>query len=264
VALIGGERDNPNMQTTTPAKPRPASTVLLLRDGLDTGLEVFMVERHHKMGFAAAARVFPGGRVDDADIEHADDTAGAFRIAAIRETFEESGILLARPRGQSDLIPPDHLKQLQPARPAVNTGDLKFTDLLNRENLTLASDLLVPFAHWITPVTYPKRYDTHFFVARAPKEHIGEHDGHESVDSLWISPNQALSDTDAGQGKLEFPTRRNLEKLSRWKDTATALSAAKNAKIVTVLPVFGDSEDKDILIIPAEADYGGTTFSVSK
>lgn len=223
-----------------------------------------MVERHHNMGFAAAARVFPGGRVDDADTELADTPTDAFRIAAIRETFEESGILLAQPHDQTALISSDHLKRLQSARPAVNSGETKFADLLDGENLTLAIDLLVPFAHWITPVTYPKRYDTHFFLARAPEHHIAEHDGHESVDSLWISPAQALSDADAGRGKLEFPTRRNLEKLSRWNDTETALAATGRAKIVTVLPVFSEPKDDHTLTIPAEADYGGTVFSIKK
>lgn len=222
-----------------------------------------MVERHHKMGFAAAARVFPGGRVDDADIEHAGNSTDAFRIAAIRETFEESGILLARPRGETELIRPDHLEKLQPARPGVNAGEIKFSDLLESENLTLATELLVPFAHWITPEVFPKRYDTHFFMARAPKDHIGAHDGHESVDSLWISPGRALSDADAGRGKLEFATRRNVEKLSRWKDTETALSATTQSKVVTVVPVFNKSEGNETFSIPAEADYGGTIFSIS-
>jgi 8-oxo-dGTP pyrophosphatase MutT (NUDIX family) len=252
------------MQNDKPATPRPASTVLLLRDAPKIGLEVFMVERHHKMGFAAAARVFPGGRVDDADAELADAPTDAFRIAAIRETFEESGVLLARAHGQAGLISTDHLARLQTARPAVNSGEMKFADLLDGESLTLADDLLVPFAHWITPVVYPKRYDTYFFLARTPEHHIAEHDGLESVDSLWISPNQALSDADAGRGKLEFATRRNLEKLSRWNDTEAALAAASGSKIVTVVPVFSGPDDENTVTIPAEADYGGTVFSIKK
>lgn len=251
------------MTIDQPATPRPASTVLLLRDDTVAGLEVFMVERHHKIGFAAAARVFPGGRVDDSDNAMADDIKEAFRVAAIRETFEESGILLARPHGSSALIAPDHLSKLQAARPAVNSGEIQFADLLTSEKLTLATDMLVPFAHWITPVNYPKRYDTHFFLAPAPEDHIGEHDGHESVDSLWISPAHALSDADAGRGKLEFATRRNLEKLARWTTTNDALKAARNAQIVTVLPVLSGPEANPNATIPVDADYGGSIFSLA-
>ncbi len=251
------------MTPNEPATPRPASTILLLRDDAAVGLEVFMVERHHKMGFAAAARVFPGGRVDDTDTSLADCAENAFRVAAIRETFEESGILLARPHGSSSLIASDHLKTLQPARPAVNAGEIKFEDLLKGENLTLATELLVPFAHWITPVNFPKRYDTHFFLARAPEDHIGKHDGYESVDSLWISPTRALTDADAGRGKLEFATRRNLEKLARWTTTDAALTTARNAQVVTVLPVLSGPEPDAKATIPTDADYGGSVFSLA-
>ncbi len=251
------------MNANTPPEPRPAATVVLLRDSSRGVLEVFMVERHHKMDFAAAARVFPGGRVDTSDSEYAGNTADAFRIAAIRETFEESGILLARLTGASSLISAQHLRNLQSARAAVNSGELKFADLLARENLTPATDLLTPFAHWITPVVYPKRYDTHFFMVRAPVEHVGEHDGYESVDSLWISPAEALAAADERKGKLEFATRRNLEKLSRWKNSSAALSATKDSKIVPVLPVFSGSEDDPTVTLPADADYGGTTFTLS-
>ncbi len=252
------------MQNAEPVTPRPASTVLLLRDAPGAGLEVFMVERHHKMSFAAAARVFPGGRVDDADVELTATPGETFLVAAIRETFEESGVFLARPRGDSALISPDRLAGLQAARPAVKAGEMKFVDLLNDEDLTLAADLLVPFAHWITPVVYPKRYDTHFFLAHAPEDHIAEHDGHESVDSLWISPARALSDADEGRGKLEFATRLNLEKLARHSDTEAAVAAAHAAKIVTVLPVLSGPETQRVAIIPAEADYGGSVFMMEK
>ncbi len=243
-----------------PATPFPASTVVLMRDSPDCGLEVFMVERHHKMGFAAAARVFPGGRVDDADASLADGAGNSFQVAAIRETFEESGILLARAKESGNLVTPEHLASLQGFRSEINAGKIKFSDLLNSEKLTLAIDLLIPFAHWITPVNYPKRYNTHFYVARAANDHLGEHDGLESVDSLWITPSDALLDAERGRGKLEFATRLNLKKLTRWATTDDAITAAKSATIVTVQPVLSRPEKDIVASIPAEADYDGSTF----
>ncbi len=252
------------MSQKTPVEARPASTVLLLRDSAPGALEVFMVERHHKMDFAAAARVFPGGRVDEADVHLGGSVEASFRVAAIREAFEESGILLARPKGDVALIAANRLDALQHAREPLNVGQLDFGDFLNAESLTLAEDLLVPFAHWITPVVYPKRYDTLFFLARAPDDQTGAHDGYESVDSLWISPARALADADAGKCKLEFATRRNLEKLARSTSTKDAINSATKSKVVRVLPTTTGEGESMRVSIPAEADYGGTDFSMWK
>jgi 8-oxo-dGTP pyrophosphatase MutT (NUDIX family) len=257
---------------TQEATPRPAATILLLRDG-SAGLEVFMVVRHHAIDFASGALVFPGGRVEDDD--HllasrlaADGAAGpdsALRIAAIRETFEECGVLLARPRGGSGLIGADILKVVEDRhRAALNAGTVSFETVLTGADLIPASDLLVHFAHWITPANQPKRYDTQFFLAEAPAEHLAVHDGTEAVESIWIRPAQALAETEAGRFKLVFATAKNLEKLSRWQTAAEALEATRGATVVTVLPRSTKLEgNQRLLHIPAEADYGGSEFVVA-
>jgi 8-oxo-dGTP pyrophosphatase MutT (NUDIX family) len=250
---------------------RPAATILLLRDGRE-GLEVFMVVRHHAIDFASGALVFPGGRVEESDCqlaEQVDETglgkeAMAFRIAAIRETFEECGVLLARPRGFGQLIDAPTLKRLEDQhRAALNGGTIDFDTVLASENLAPATDLLVHFAHWITPSHQPKRYDTHFFLAEAPPEQLAVHDGTEAVESIWITPAKALADTEAGRFKLVFATAKNLEKLARSRSVKDALDAARASTVVTVQPRASRLEGtRRVLHIPAEADYGGSEFIV--
>ena len=255
------------------AAARPAATIMLLRDG-PGGIEVFMVVRHHAIAFAAGALVFPGGRVEDSDHDLAaandpnpdglDVEAMAFRIAAIRETFEECGVLLARPHGSDRLIDGGTLKRLEDQhRAALNAGSIGFDSVLGSEGLEPAPDLLVHFAHWITPSHQPKRYDTHFFLAEAPPEHLAVHDGGEAVDSLWITPAKALADTEAGIFKLVFATAKNLEKLGRSATVREAMEAARAATVVTVQPKGTKLEGtKRLMRIPEEAGYGGSEFII--
>jgi 8-oxo-dGTP pyrophosphatase MutT (NUDIX family) len=254
---------------------RPAATILLLRDR-PAGLEVFMVVRHHAIDFAGGALVFPGGRVEEADYELAarpDDCpnpdglgidALAFRVAAIRETFEECGVLLARPRGSTDLIDAATLKRLEDQhRAALNAGSIGFDAVLGSEGLLPALDLLVHFAHWITPAHQPKRYDTHFFLAEVPEAHLAVHDGQEAVESTWIAPAQALAGAATGKYKLVFATAKNLEKLGRSRTLPEAMSAARATSVVTVQPKGTKLEGgKRLLRIPEEAGYGGAEFIV--
>ena len=255
------------------ATARPAATIMLLRDG-PFGIEVFMVVRHHAIAFAAGALVFPGGRVEETDHDLAirdcpnpdglDTDALAFRVAAIRETFEECGVLLARPLGTDRLIDGASLKRLEDQhRAALNAGSIGFDAVLGSEALQPAPDLLVHFAHWITPANQPKRYDTHFFLAEAPVEHLAVHDGGEAVDSLWITPERALADTEAGRFKLVFATAKNLEKLGRAGTVKQAMANARAATVVTVQPKGTKLEGtKRLMRIPEEADYGGSEFIV--
>lgn len=256
--------------------PRPAATVLLLRDGAD-GLEVFMQVRHDAIDFASGALVFPGGRVDTGDHEIAerpelcpgpeglDATAMALRVAAVRETFEECGILLARPRGSDALIAAERSREIEASQRAeLCRGEVRFADILHTENLVLATDLLVPFAHWITPASQSKRYDTHFFLAAAPADQVGAHDGLEAVDSVWLSPERARSGVESGDYKMVFPTHMNLMKLGRSFTLGAAMDAARAAKVVTVQPVLVKSENGlRQLRIPLEAEYGGELFTVN-
>jgi 8-oxo-dGTP pyrophosphatase MutT (NUDIX family) len=218
-----------------------------------------MVVRHHEIDFASGALVFPGGRVEPADVELADsiglsaDPLASFKIAAIREAFEECGVLFARPRGEYEILPPRRMKGLERTAP--------FAALNGREALAPAVDLLTPFAHWITPAFLLKRFDTHFFLALAPANQALAHDGREAVDSIWISPREALAEH-GKRFKLLFPTERNLWKLSAHADAASALAAARAAPIVTVLPEKIEVGGGPGLRIPAEAGYGGEVFSV--
>lgn len=261
-----------NGEATIDKSLRFAATMVLLRDAAD-GLEVFMVERHRQIEFSSGALVFPGGSLDRDDSVVAarpefygdggglDEAALGLRIAAVRETFEESGYLLARPRGSDAIVAADRIRDIERAhRTALAEGRAAFSDILAQEDLVLALDCLVPFAHWITPVQAPKRFDTYFFVAAAPEGQVGHHDGHELVNSLWLPPRAAIEADKAGRFKVVFPTMRNLVKLDRYPDAATALQDARATPVVTVQPemIVGDGFRR--LRIPANAGYDGEVF----
>jgi hypothetical protein len=166
-------------------------------------------------------------------------------------------VLLARPRGSGALISVARLAEVSKRyRDEVREHRVSINDLARVEDLDLAVDLLVHFAHWITPAGMPKRFDTHFFLVAAPPDQFAAHDGTESVDSTWISPRRALSDADAGKRTVIFPTRMNLAKLARSERVQDAIEAARASRVVTVLPRVERGPDGLVLRIPAEADYG--------
>ena len=242
-------------------KPVPvgpsAASILLLRDG-PAGLETFMVVRHHQIDFASGALVFPGGRMEAADAELGariarGRSARGLQVAAIREAFEECGVLLARAEGEDGFVPA--------ARAAALDRTAPFADLMTREKLAPALDALAPFAHWITPDFVPKRFDTHFFLAIGPADQALVHDGREAVDSVWITPQEALAEH-GKRFKLLFPTHRNLWKLAAHSDAASALTGARTTPVVTVHPEKMMVDGGPGLRIPAEAGYGGEAFSV--
>ena len=257
------------------AVARPAATIVLLRDGA-AGLEVFMVVRHHAIDFAAGALVFPGGRVDENDFALAANPAlcpnldgigteaMAFRLAAIRETFEECGVLFARSALRTSLIDGASLRAVEDThRAPLAEGRISFDSVLSAHGLLAAPDLLTYFAHWITPRHQPKRYDTHFFLAEAPEEHLAVHDGAEAVDSVWMTPRQILDDTAAGRFKLVFATQMNLMKLARYGKAFDAITAAREEPVVTVLPEVSQIDGtRRVLRIPIEAGYGAEEFLV--
>jgi 8-oxo-dGTP pyrophosphatase MutT (NUDIX family) len=257
--------------------PRPASTILLLRDSAVTRgeIEVFMMVRHYEIDFSSGALVFPGGSVDKGDQEIIanpalyaggegfDASALSFRIAAIRETFEESGILLARVSGSNRLVDARHASEIEAAhRAALCEGKTTFSQILADNGLLLALDELVPYAHWITPEGMPKRFDTWFFLAAAPPEQVGAHDGRESTDSIWLSPREALAGGESGRFKLPFPTTRNLIKLGKQRGVSAALDDSRGKPVVTVVPVMTKLNGGRQLRIPREAGYDGEVFEV--
>jgi 8-oxo-dGTP pyrophosphatase MutT (NUDIX family) len=244
--------------------------MLLARDGSD-GIEVFMVKRHHEMGFAAGALVFPGGKAcrEDFDASLADCMDGvsdwsphmrAVAVAAIREAFEEAGVLLARDHGTGAIVAGERLDALDSYREKIENGQTSLGEMLQRERLTLACDELVHFAHWITPKSMPKRFDTHFFLARAPADHAGRHDGRESVDSLWARPEEAIAKR--RQWNIMFPTKLNLMKLANSRTVAEALAAARAAPPLTVEPWLEDGPQGKHFRIRDDAGYETTRIAV--
>jgi len=262
--------EKPDKANKQPVNPLPAATVLLLRDGAE-GLEVFMVRRTTKMDFAAGALVFPGGKVDPpdrapmlrhrcGDVSGVDDFQLALRVAAVRETFEECGVLLARPHGGRDIVPVARVRELEAKyRDALMRDEIGIDAVITAENLDLACDLLVYYAHWITPVIRPKRFDTHFFLAPAPAGQAAMHDGEESLDSLWTRPQAAIDAFVSGGYQVMFPTYCNLTKLDRSRTVAEALDNARAAPVVTVLGQHRKMPDGTRhVIIPKAAGYGVT------
>jgi 8-oxo-dGTP pyrophosphatase MutT (NUDIX family) len=254
-----------------PVSAVPATTVLLLRpsgDGDPTSPpEVFMVVRHHQIDFASGALVFPGGKVDAADndprlrqlcvgAETLNDAELAFRVAGIREAFEEAGVLLARRRGSAELITATALKPLEDRyRQALVKGEVTIADMAAAEDLVLACDTMLPYAHWITPLFVPKRFDTHFFVAAAPVDQVALHDGHESVDSVWIKPLDAVSDADAGRRTMLFPTKLNLMKLAELPTVAAVLAHYRALTPKPILPVVEQRDGRRFLTVGKDSGY---------
>lgn len=250
-----------------PATPRLSATILLLRD--DPGLQVLMVKRHYEIDFASGAYVFPGGKAHEEDADPAwaalsdGDFSGeeqAARVSAIREAFEESGIILARHKAErgrgAPLVGVDTANAIAPMRGPVDRREASFLELMQQHDLVLALDSLVHFGHWITPTMMPKRFDTHFYLAATPPEQVAEQDGRETTEAVWVGPQEALDQEAAGSATIIFPTRMNLGKLAETETTEAALSRFACEGVVTVLPVIGkDDEGAPCLHIPKEAGY---------
>lgn len=249
-----------------PAVPVPSSTVLLLRDDPQAGLEVFMVVRHHQIDFASGALVFPGGKAAPGDhdprvrerchgAEGLTDEEIALRACAIREAFEECGILLARKAGKYTLVGPNLIEAYDGWRPRLDKGEATIMELLEDADLYLALDVLVPYAHWVTPEMMPKRFDTYFYLAVAPADQLALHDGREHVDSAWLNPGAALKECEDGKWTIIFPTRLNLEKLAPASSAADAIARAKADDIRTVTPQLVKTDTGHILRIRDDAGY---------
>src|SRR5689334_6772992 len=260
-----------DMPKKAPPAPRPATTVLLLRPSkagdADSGLEVFMVVRHQKIDAFSGALVFPGGKLEDADgdprlrarcgsAEKCSDEELKFRVAGVREAFEECGILLARKRGQRAVVAAAELKGIEERwRAKLAKDEATIVDLAEAEDLEIATDLMTPFAHWITPTFAPKRFDTWFFLAEAPEDQVALHDGSESVDSVWIKPQAAIDEANAGKRTLVHATFKNLELLAEGRTVVGAISQASERKIATVQPWVEVRDGKRFLHIQEGAGY---------
>ncbi|MET0361482.1 MAG: NUDIX hydrolase [Sphingobium sp.] len=231
-----------------PVVPRPAATILLVRDD---PFEVLMVRRH-KDQFFSSALVFPGGLVDAGDrsadwlalIDDADgldEDARALRIAGFRETFEETGILLARGiHGDCVSAPP---------------AGGAFIDIVRESGGRLRLSDLVPFGHWVTPERSPKRFDTYFFLCRTAPDQVAVCDGDEAVALEWAAPEAILARAAAGETSILFPTRMNISRLAETGNAADALAAAQARPVFTVHPRVEKRDGGMAVVIPAEAGY---------
>jgi len=255
---------------------RDAATVMLVRDGVG-GLEVFMLRRNLRSDFVGGAYVFPGGGVDDhdrrADLEsvcagRSDAEASArlgltrgglaFWVAAIRECFEEAGILLAYgPDGELiRLDDPATAVRFAAHRVAVDRGERRLVDVCVREGLRLAVDRLWYFSHWVTPEGAQRRYDTRFFVARAPDAQEPLHDDREVIANLWIRPADALERHRAGEYDLVYPTMRSLRTLESFRSADELLAAAAATDHVpAVEPRIVDDDGGFRILLPGDDGY---------
>jgi len=240
----------------TPATPKDAATVMLVRDAIGGGVEVFLQRRVQGMAFAGGMTVFPGGGLDQRDVDstvawHGPgasawaewfgcDTALARGLvcAAVRETFEESGVLLA---ADADGVIVADSTPYHDAREALISRELSLAGFLDDAGLLLRADLLRPWASWVTPAQEPRRYDARFFLAALPEGQRADDATTEAESSVWARPADALAEADAGDRPMMPPTRVTLAELAEYDSVADALAARR--EIPRVEPtIVRDSE----------------------
>jgi 8-oxo-dGTP pyrophosphatase MutT (NUDIX family) len=256
------------MPDDPPATPRPAAALVLLRDreegASDGGVEVFMVRRHIQSDFAPDVFVFPGGTVkaEDRALEsNAPSPAtpdvptalgAGFRAAAIRECFEEAGVLLARRGEQPILFAGADAERFAEYRAQLQRKATTLNEIVAREDLTLMTDALLRWAHWITPEAWPKRFDTHFFLAQAPEGQLAAHDDLETTESVWITPEVALSGFEAGAFPLVFATVHQLRALSELASYAAAWERFAGLTPETIMPRIVERAGVSVILMPGE------------
>jgi 8-oxo-dGTP pyrophosphatase MutT (NUDIX family) len=254
-----------------PVVPKGAATVLLLRQGSGSGdrLQVYLLRRHLEMAFAAGMYAFPGGTVDTRDSDRAvawagpspaewaerldcDETeARALVCAAVRETFEESGVLLAGTTDES-LVEDTTGDDWERDRAALVDRRLAFADFLAARELVLRTELLATWAHWITPEFEPRRYDTRFFVAALPEGQVTRDVSGEADTVAWMTAADAVTGVDSGAMLMLPPTYVTLRELSAFSSVDDVMSAAVARRIVTVLPGVEVIGDDALLTLPPE------------
>ena len=247
---------------------------MLVRDG-DGGLEVFMLRRSLRSVFVGGAHVFPGGAVDTTDrlpdlhaiCGHRTDAAAsavlgvadgglAFWAAAVRECFEEAGVLLARDQAGDPVsfADPAVAARFEEHRERLNDGEATFLDVCTTERLTLDVAAIHYFAHWITPLGAPRRYDTRFFLAAAPADQVPLHDDREVIANVWVRPSDALDRGRAGEYELIEPTMRTLEALARFDTAGEVLDAARAVGLTPdIVPRMGRTNEGVRIPLPGDA-----------
>ena len=253
-----------------PVTPRDSATVILLRDGA-RGLEVFMLERHIASDFAGGAYVFPGGTIDDRDtdpeaarfldgpaaseaaalIDAPDHLALAFYLCAIRETFEEAGVLLARRNGEHVRLNAESERFAAHRRELAGRGGA-LAAFADREGVRFAGDLLHYYSRWITPEFSPKRYDARFFVAAMPGDQEPLHDDIETTASTWIRPDDAIAQARDGAFSIIFPTRKTLEDLATFGTAEQVIASTAQKDVPAILPTVVISDGQARVVLPGD------------
>ena len=258
-----------------PATPARAATLVLLRDRPVGGFDILLMQRHRASKFAAGDFVFPGGKIeaDDApadagawcaglDAKEASrvlglggppDAALAYWIGAIRETFEEVGILLARAPDGEALVP--DRERFETYRRACHEDKQAFWTMLRTERLTLATDRLVYFAHWITPEESPLRFDTRFFAAELPAGQEATVDGKEVIAVRWLGPREAIDAAARGEISLRNPTVRNLMLFEGAPSAAAALGRLVGRPVETIRPRVLEEGGSRRVLMPGDPGY---------
>ena len=271
------------MDSPTPEQVpvRDAATVMLLRDGSD-GPEVCLMQRNLNSDFVGGAYVFPGGAVDPADAEVAvaqrcpdlDDVEAsrrlglavgglAFWVAAIRESFEEAGVLLARHADgrRLDLSGPGTAERFAGHRDDVDNERRTIAEIAVQEDLHLDVGQLHYFSRWITPLGAHRRYDTRFFVCAAPEGQEVVEDSRELIGTQWLTPAEALRRHDAGDITMIFPTVRTLVALSRFERADAVLDHARaQSRVEGILPTISDGDDGMRIVLPGDPEHVGGVY----
>jgi 8-oxo-dGTP pyrophosphatase MutT (NUDIX family) len=257
--------------------PADAATAILLRPCPDAGIkdiEVLLVRRNRQSNFVPGVHVFPGGALDPedygsgmdnfirgidrkqagriiADMSHAEKTLGAW-VAAIRETFEEVGVLMARKKDGELITIRTHeeRRRFLDYRRALSKGAIKFSQMLEAEGIFLAGDCLHYFSHWITPEPLPLRYDVRFFVAEAPCGQSVVCDGVELTDHSWLRPSVALADYEAGKIGMVLPQIMTLVELARFQTVAETIASAGQRNIAANLTKIRHIDGRDVEVMP--------------
>jgi len=258
----------------SPVTPVPAATLVLLRDRSHGAYEVLLIRRHSASKFAAGDFVFPGGKIEESDGPadaagwcpgvdaslaarvlglQAPQAALGHWVGVIRETFEEVGILLARAHDGG----PAHIdgRRLAEYRRACQADHRTFWDMLRAERLTLATDGLLYFAHWITPEVQPLRFDTRFFAAVMPAGQEAVADEQEITEVKWLAPREALDAHTRGELPLRNPTVKNLELFDGATSTTAALDRVRGRQVKTILPRVIIEGDTRRVLLPGEPGY---------